>query len=163
MNGMILPAIVVLVPALAVAVLRSSGAMVFLSVCLGSVLATFVAGDASSILSSATPDSGATAMQWAQLGLLVIPVIATVVLTRKKAKGSKLVLGIITALAAGVLLALLAAPYMTEDMRSALTDNELWHQIENLQTAVVIGGAVLVLGNLFMTRYKPEPKEKKHK
>lgn len=162
MNGMILPAIFVLVPVLAVVVLRSSGTLVFLSVCLGSVLAQYVAGDASSIISSATPDSGEAAGQWAQFGLLLIPVVVTILFTRKKAKGSKLVIGAIAALAAGALLALLAAPLLPSAVQESLTSNDLWHQLDNLQTSIVIAGAVLVLGNLFMTRYKPEHKDKKH-
>lgn len=162
MDGMILPAAFVLIPVLVVVLLRSSGTLLFLSVCLGSVLATYVAGDASSIISSATPDTGETAMQWAQLGLLAIPVIATAVLTRKRATSSTLVIGILAAATAGALLMLLVTPFMTQTLQESLTSSELWVQLDNLQTSIVIAGALLVLGELFLTRHRHEGKKKEH-
>lgn len=159
---MIISAAFIVVPVLAAVVLRSSGTLMFLSVCLGSVLATHVAGDASSIISSATPDDGASAMQWAQLGLLVLPFVLTLLFTRKRASSSEMITGVFAAAAAGALLGLLAVPYMTETMSSTFTGSEVWHQIDNLQTSIVIAGSVLVLASFFMGRHKSHD-EKKHK
>lgn len=162
MDGLILPLVFILLPALLVLVLRSSGTLVFLSVCLGSVLATYVAGDASSVISSATPDDGSTALRWAQLGLVLAPVFLTIVLTRKKAKGGELVLGLLAAIAAGGLLMILATPFMPEILGDALLESELWATVDNLQTAVVIAGSALYMAGLFMARHDPDSKHKKH-
>ena len=107
MDAQIILAGFVIVPAVAVVLLRSNGILVFLSVCLGSVLAAYVAGDASSVISGARRSGALVTMQWTQLGLLVVPVLCTVLLTRKKLKGFKLLLGFVAAIAAGALLALL--------------------------------------------------------
>lgn len=162
MDGMILPAVVVLLPAVLVLLLGSNGGLVFLSVCLGSVLAMYVAGDASSVLSSATPDDGATTMQWAQLGLLLLPVIATIILTRKKAKGGTAIVGALAAVAAGGLLLLLGVPYLPSALQESFMAGELWNQLDNLQTSIVIAGALLVIGEMFMSRHRHEHKDKKH-
>ncbi len=153
----------VLLPPLATLLLRSNGVLVFLSVCLGSVLATYVAGDASSVISGASRSSVLATMQWTQLGLLVVPVMLTVLLSRKKLKGLKLLLGVLAAAAAGGLLALLAVPYMTATYQTAIKSTELWHELSNLETSLVIAGAAITILHLFMTRWKPESDKKKHK
>lgn len=162
MNVDILLGAFVLVP-LATFLLRSNGALVFLSVCLGSVLAIYVAGDASSVISGASRSSALATMQWVQLGLLVAPVILTILLTRKKLKGVKLILGTIAATAAGGLLALLAVPYLSSSVQANIHSSEVWHQLDNLQTAAVLTGAMLTILYFFMTRWKPEKEGKKHK
>ncbi len=152
----------VAVPPLVTVLLRSNGMLVFLSVCMGSVLATYVAGDASSVIYGASRSNVLTTMQWTQLGLLVIPVVLTLFLSRKKVKGLKLFLGVIAAAAAGGLLALLAVPYLSADQQSTIESTELWRELNNLETAAIITGASTTVLYFFMTRWKPES-EKKHK
>ena len=158
----ILAAFVVL-PPLATVLLRSNGILVFLSVCMGSVLATYVASDASSVISGASRSSVLTTMQWTQLGLLVAPVPFVLYFSRKKLKGLKLVLGTIAAAAGGALLGILGVPYMTAAQQTAIKSTELWRELNNLETAFVIAGASITILHIFMTRWKPEPDKKKHK
>lgn len=163
MDAQILVGLVVLVPFLAVLLLHASGVFTFLSLCLGSVLATYVAGDANTVLASARSGGGLATMQWVQLALLIAPMAAAILLTRKKSKGVKLVLSATLALIAGALLALLATPYFSRALQADVTATELWHQLDSLQTAIILSGTGLVLFNLFSTRWKPDKEGKKHK
>lgn len=163
MDAQILVGLLVLVPFLAVLLLHSSGVFTFLSLCLGSVLATYVAGDANTVLASARSGGGLATMQWVQLALLIAPMAAAILLTHKKSKGVKLVLSATLALIAGALLALLATPYFSRALQADVTATELWHQLDSLQTAIILSGTGLVLFNLFSTRWKPDKEGKKHK
>ncbi|QQS18802.1 hypothetical protein IPL68_01925 [Candidatus Saccharibacteria bacterium] len=73
MDAQLLLGLLMLAPALSVILLHASGVFTFLSLSLGSVLATYVAGDANTVLNSANNGGGLTTMQWVQLGLLVAP------------------------------------------------------------------------------------------
>jgi len=152
----------VLAPPVITLLLRSNGVLVFLSVCLGSVLATYVAGDASSVISGASRSGALVTMQWTQLGLLVVPVLCTVLLTRKKLKGFKLLLGFVAAIAAGALLALLGVQYLSSALQDSIYESTAWHELNNLETAVILTGATITFLYLLMTRWKPEG-DKKHK
>jgi len=152
----------VLAPPVITLLLRSNGVLVFLSVCLGSVLATYVAGDASSVISGASRSGALVTMQWTQLGLLVVPVLCTVLLKRKKLKGFKLLLGFVAAIAAGALLALLGVQYLSSALQDSIYESTAWHELNNLETAVILTGATITFLYLLMTRWKPEG-DKKHK
>ena len=152
----------VLAPPVITLLLRSNGVLVFLSVCLGSVLATYVAGDASSVISGASRSGALVTMQWTQLGLLVVPVLCTVLLTRKKLKVFKLLLGFVAAIAAGALLALLGVQYLSSALQDSIYESTAWHELNNLETAVILTGATITFLYLLMTRWKPEG-DKKHK
>jgi hypothetical protein len=163
-NADILLAVFVLTPFAISFLLRSSGALVFMSVCLGSILATYAASDASSVISGASRSGVLATMQWVQLALLAVPVVLTLLLTRKKVKGIKFILSSVTAALAGGLLALLAVPYMSASMQSTVHASQLWHQLDNLQTAIILAGSVLTTLYLFATRWQPEKDHtKKHK
>jgi zinc transporter ZupT len=162
MDAHIILAGFVIVPAVAVVLLRSNGILVFLSVCLGSVLAAYVAGDASSVISGASRSGALVTMQWTQLGLLVVPVLCTVLLTRKKLKGFKLLLGFVAAIAAGALLALLGMQYLSSALQESIYESTAWHELNNLETAVILTGATITFLYLLMTRWRPEG-DKKHK
>lgn len=157
----LLAGLVLAIPLVAL-VLRSNGILVFLSVCMGSILATYAAGDMSSVIADASRMSELATLQWTQLFLLGIPIVLTLLLSRKKLKGVKLGLGVLAAGAAGGLLALLMVPYLSISQQAAVRSTELWHELNNLETMFVIAGAALTVLYLFMTRWKPEG-EKKHK
>ena len=142
---------------------RSHGGLVFLSVCLGSVLATYVAGDASTIISGASRSSALATIQWTQIGLLFTPVVLTLLLARKKLKGLKLILGTFAAAAGGGLLALLLTPYLSQNLQQQIRREVLWHQLDSLQVAIIITGTLVTMLLLFIMRWKPDGDKKKHK
>lgn len=164
MDALIILGCLGLVPPIVTLLLRSNGVLVFLSVCLGSVLSTYLADDVGMVISGASRSSALNTMQWSQLGLLVLPVVLTIVLARKKLKGVKLLLGAIAAAAGGGLLALLAVPFLSRTLQDTIRKTDLWHQLDNAQSALLIVGVIVTLLLLFMTRTKPvEDKGKKHK
>lgn len=162
MAPLIILAAIALVPFVVTFLFRADGALVFLSVALGTVLATYVAGDTADVLTAANSGSTLAAMQWVQIVLLILPVALALLLTRKKTRGLKHILSSITALSAGAVLALLLVPYLSAPLQDQIRDTFLWREIDNLETALIIIGSVLVYTQLFMNRFKPEKGKKKH-
>ncbi|MCA9327148.1 hypothetical protein KDA14_01335, partial [Candidatus Saccharibacteria bacterium] len=89
MAPLIILAAIALVPFVVTFLFRADGAIVFLSVALGTVLATYVAGDTADVLTAASSGNDLAAMQWLQTALLVLPVVLALLLTRKKTRGFK--------------------------------------------------------------------------
>jgi membrane protease YdiL (CAAX protease family) len=166
MTPLIVLAALVLVPTLAILWLRVNGAIAFMSLALGSVLVTYTSSDVDGVLTSMS--SGSTRLtvnQWSQLGLLVVPLLLTILFTRGSVKKSAKKLGnVLPALAAGLLTALLVVPLLPTDLQRQIHSQTAWTQLNNLQTAVILGGATFSLVFLLFThRSKPAPEEGKKK
>jgi zinc transporter ZupT len=165
MTPLIVLAALVLVPLLAILVLRVNGAIAFMSLCLGSVLVTYTSTDVDGVLTSmSTGSTRLTVNQWSQLGLLVVPLLLTMLFTRGSVKGSKKVTNVLPALAAGLLTALLVVPLLPANLQHQIHDQTIWAQLNNAQTAVILGGAAFSLMFLLFThRTKPVHDEAKKK
>ncbi len=153
---------VVALPPVVSLVLRSNGVLVFLSVCMGSVLATHAASDMANVVSGFTQASLLGTLQWTSLGLLFTPVVCTVLFSRKKLQGGKLLLGFVAAAAGGVLLATVMVPYLSTSLQNTLQSTTVWHEVQNLEIPSVLAGSVTTLLYLFITRWKPMSDKKKH-
>ncbi len=161
MTYLIVLACLVLVPFVLIMGLRSHGSIVFLSICLGSVLATLVAPDVTDVVSAVTRGNTLVTLQWTQVGLLTAPFVLATLFTRGAIRGGKQLLNGINAFASGTLFALLLTPYLSPAWQSGIRAQALWHQLDNLQTAILIMGAAISLLFLLMTR--PHHKiDKKH-
>lgn len=148
---LVLSALVV-VPALAVISLRVNGAIAFMSLCLGSVLVTYAGGDVSSVALSFAPSNNTLTLgEWVRLVLLLVPFVLTVLFTHGSIKGNKKFTNVLPALATGMLCALLVVPLLAANVQRQIMDQELWRQLDNLQTAVLLGGAVFSLLFLLFT------------
>jgi hypothetical protein len=134
-----------LLPVLAIMLLRVNAAIAFMSLALGSVLVTYTSSDMDAIIGSFTAKGSASTHQWVQLGLLVVPFLLTILFTRKNVKGSKQALNALPALASGLLFALLVVPLLPKDVQQQIHAQSVWHQLSNLQTAVLLGGAAFTL------------------
>lgn len=155
-------ACLLILPFLAIVVLRANGAVAFLSVCLGSMLASLVAPDAADVITALTRGSELTTLQWVQVGLLLVPLVFAVLVTRGSVRGgSKQVLNILNALAASCLFAVLMVHYLPAGVQSGLQHGMAWRQLNNLETAVLITGTITSL--LFFWLSRPHGKsDKKH-
>lgn len=153
MTYLIVLAGLALVPVLAVLLLRVNGAIAFMSLCLGSVLVAYTAGDVTSMLTSlaASNSSLSVAGQWVRLGLLVVPFLLTVLFTRGSVKGAKGITNTLPALATGLLFALLAVPLLSSNLQRQIHSQPIWHQLSNAQTAIILGGALFSLVFLLFT------------
>lgn len=152
----------VILPFLLITILKANGAVAFLSVCLGSVLATIVAPDATDVITAVTRGSELTTLQWVQVALLAVPLLVSVVFTRGSVrKGSKLVLNWVNALATSCLFAVLMVHYLPSGAQTELQHVMLWRQLNNLETTVLIVGSITSL--LFFLLSRPHEKhDKKH-
>ena len=159
-------AALVLVPVLVVMLLRVNGAIAFMSLCLGSVLVTYTSGDITSVFGSfSASHNQLTTNQWVQLALLVVPFLLTLWFTRGNVKGGKGVINVIPAAATGTLFALLLVPLLPADTQHHIHKLSAWHQLDNAQTAVILGGTFFSLVFLLITHRKKHDEEgkKKHK
>lgn len=153
-----------LLPALVILFLRVNGAIAFMSLCLGSVLVTYVSGDVLSIFTSFSASKNPLgANQWVHLGLLVVPFLLTILFTRGSVSGAKKVTNFLPAVASGLLFTLLVVPLLSADLQRQIRHLPAWHQLDNLQTAVLLGGAAFSLVFLLFTHLKKHGNdEKKH-
>ena len=161
MTYLIILGCLVLLPFLFAMALHAHGSIVFLSLCLGSVLATLVAPDVTYVVSAITRGSTLATLQWAQIGLLTAPFVLAALFTRGTIRGGKQLFNFITILASGALFALLITPYLSSSWQAGITSQAVWHQLDSLQTAILIIGASMSLLFLLMTKPHHKP-EKKH-
>lgn len=152
----------ILLPLVLVLVLRAHGAIAFMSLCLGSVLATYAAPDMTDFLTQFAGSSQLLTEQWVQIGLLMLPLVLVLLFTRKAVSGSKQMLNFLPALATGLLLALLVIPLLPSDLQHGIEQYDAWQTLTNLRTAVLLGGAFFSLMSLLMTG-RPSKSEEKHK
>jgi len=152
------------VPLLVIVVLRVNAAIAFMSLALGSLLDTYVAPDINTMVGGFMAGKPLDKYQWVKLGLLVIPFLLAILFTRKNVKGSKQGLNLLPALASGLLFALLVVPLLPPDIQRHIHAQMLWKQLDNAQTAVVLGGAAFALLFLLLThRKRHDDEDKKHK
>jgi len=152
------------VPALAVLLLRVNGAIAFMSLCLGSVLVTYTASDVNTVLSSLMGKGPLYTDQWVQLGLLTVPFFLSLLFTKGSVKGAKAITNFLPAVASGLLCALLVVPLLNAAMQRQIHSVPIWHQLDNAQTAIIIGGALFsLLFLLFTHRHRGGEEEGKKK
>lgn len=152
-----------LLPALVIVLLRVNGAIAFMSLCLGSVLVSYVSDDVNDLASSFAAKGSLAVHQWLQLGLLVVPFLLTLLFTRGSVSGGKKLVNLLPALASGMLGALLIVPLLPAGLQRQIHHVSLWHQFDSLQTAVILGGAAFSLVFLLFThRKRHDEEDKKH-
>ena len=152
------------VPILLLLLLRSNGTVVFLSVCLGYLLAQFVSGDIVEGLSMFISLNSLVVGDYFQLLLLVLPVLLTLLFSRRSThKGLGKLVHILPGIAAGLLVGLLAVGFLPGALQVEVKQVEYWKVLNNLQTGIVLAGAFFGLLHLFLERPKHEHhKKSKH-
>lgn len=162
MTYLIILAALTLVPVLAIVFLRVNGAIAFMSLCLGSVLVSYTSPDVTAVFSSVSPQHTLSTNQWVQLALLVAPFLLTIMFTSKSVSGGKRLTNVLPALATGLLFALLLTPLLSTDLQRHIHSQAAWQQLDNAQTAIVLGGAVFSLVFLLFTHRTRGHDGKKH-
>jgi len=152
-------AAIVLGPLVLLMLLRVNAALVFLSLCLGSVLVQFVAGDAGDFLTSHADQvslpTAYTGANTVKLVLLLLPVVLTTIfMIRTVRDQSRLLLNLLPAAGVGLLGALLVIPLLPPGLSHSIVDSSLWTQIRNAQDLIVGGSAVVCLIVLWLLRPK---------
>ena len=156
-------AIAVGAPVLMFAFLRVNAAIVFLSLCLGSVLVSLVGTDADSLLSIFSGGLHDNNIALPLVFLFAPAILTTLIMIRTVKKGLPLLLNILPSAAFGVVGLLLVMPLCSAGVQGALTTTSAWHDLERLQTMVVILSAAVSLLFLWMQRPKSSSdSDKKH-
>jgi hypothetical protein len=166
MTHLVMLAALAVVPLLAILLLRVNGAIAFMSLCLGSVLVTYTSSDVTDVLGGFSASKNLSTNQWAQVVLLIAPFLLTVLFTRGSVKGAKSITNILPAAATGLLCALLVVPLLPAGLQGQLNTQTAWQQLNNAQTAIILGGALFSLTFLLFThrrKHEEEGKKRHHK
>ena len=170
MSPNLILAAIVIAPILVLMLLRINAALVFLSLCLGSVLVQFVAADTNSLLalfSAQAPNTDPPDNETLSLILLLAPAILTAVFMVKTVRNkSKLILNALPAAGVGLLGALLVVPLLPPNLADDIITSSMWSQVEKSQGFIVGLSATVCLLVLWLQRPKAghEGKHsKKHK
>ena len=154
---------VALLPALLVLLFRAHGAIAFMSLCLGSVLATYVAGDVTDFMTGIMSLDALGSGEWVKLALLVLPLLLSLLFTTRTVRGHQQLINVLPALAAGLLLVLLVEPLLPANVQEQIETNVIWDTLNNLQTAVLLAGAFFSQFFLLITGRPPKHSDKKEK
>ncbi len=161
-------ALVVLVPVIVLMSLRINATLVFLSLCLGSVLVQFVAPDADSFMalfSARVPKGIDTGNDTIKLILLLLPVALTAIFMIRTVKGyGRLALNALPAVGVGLLGSLLVVPLLPPGLSHNILNSALWSQVQHAQDLIVGTSALVCLLVLWLQRPKTGgAKHGKHK
>lgn len=149
----ILLAAIVLIPIIVCTVLRINAVMVFLSLCLGNILVTYVASDANSLLTLFAPGISNKVTSFIQLIVLLLPVVLTSVIMMLSINNrGKVIMNILPAVGVGYLSVLLIVPLLPPDIRSSVQSAHLWPEFVKLQSLVV--GITAVISLFFLWRQR---------
>jgi hypothetical protein len=159
MTYLLVLAAIALVPLVAILLLRVNAAIALMSLALGSVLVTYTSSDVHAVFGGFSASASFNKYNWIQLGLLIIPFVLTILFTRGSIKGSKQLFNALPALASGLLLAILVIPLLPADIQKQVHALTVWRQLDNLQTAVVLGGAAFSLLFLLVSHRKKHDEE----
>ena len=151
-------AAIVLAPVAILLFFRVNAALVFLSLCLGSVLVQFVAGDTSDLLyqhAEQVPQIANADNNTVKIVLLLLPTVLTAIFMIRTIHGTgSRLLNILPAIGVGLLGALLVVPLLPGDLSSNITDSSLWNQATNVQNIIIGASAVVCMIVLWMQRPK---------
>ena len=139
---------------------RSNGAVAFMGVALGVMLAGMVRGDVVDFIAGFTSFGRYATPQWVGLGLIALPPLIGLIVTRKSVRISRQVLNFFPALAASLLLALFIVPLLPTSSYKQIASLELWHKLTELQTLILLVGAALSFV-MFMFLRPPKKDEAK--
>src|SRR5262245_42361976 len=126
--------VALVLPPLLFLVLRVNAAMVFLSVCLGSVLVEHVATQAGDMLGLFTPNVSSVSRSTIELSFLLAPAVVTTIVTIFSVHGRlKVVLNAVPAAAASMLAVLLSVPLLSKGLMFALEKQPVWRLLWNAE------------------------------
>lgn len=161
MAPVVILGIIAAVPLVLILILRSNAAVVFFSLCAGSVLVSFVGSDASDAINKSI--SGANSGSFAKIALLLLPALLSLWFLRKSISPSKLIINTIAAVGAGVSAAVLLVPLLPGGVQFNIEQSQVWRQTSAYQGAVLAATTATAIISLWLTnRHKDDSKHKKH-
>jgi hypothetical protein len=150
---LVLIAAMVAVPIFILLALRINAAIVFLSLCLGSVLVQFIGNDTSSFINLFSTSK--LVMHYGASIFLLLPAVFTMLVMIGTVRGNfRMFLNILPAVAVGVVGLLLAEPFFTPGLRGAVSNTSAWHDIQKVNVLIVTASTVVSLLFLWLQRPK---------
>lgn len=163
MNPLIVMAIIVAVPTLAITLFRVKAALVFMALCTGSVLSLLVGDAAQDMVQTFSSSYNTTTESFILLALLLAPVLLTLLFLNRTVSGSKLLINIFPAFLTGVTALFLVVPLLPDGTKVGIYNTATWDQLVQYQ-AILIGVAVsFSLGQLWAGGNSARHKKSKHK
>lgn len=157
MNPLVFLAALALVPVVLLTVLRVNAAIVFLSLCLGSVLVRFAGSDASSFVNLMSTNKAVNSYV-IMIALLLIPAVFTMIIMIGTVRGTfGMMLNLLPAISVGLLTVLLVAPLLSAGLYGTIAGTSEWHYIMRAQVLVITLGSIVSL--LFLWTQRPKRSE----
>ena len=149
-------------PTLVFVFLRVNAAMVFLSVCLGSVLVDHVASEANTMMGLFSAHPSTVSQTTITLVVLFAPAVVTTIVTALSVHGKvKVVLNLVPAVAASMLLVLLSVPLLPKGVTFAFESQAAWRMLWNAEALVIGAGALVSLFFLWTQRHSMRHHDKR--
>ncbi len=142
------------VPVVLILFLKTNTAVVFFSLCAGSVLVNY---GAVSVLTfadsfSANPSAGLDGV--IRVGLLLLPAVFSTLLLRKSFPTSKIVLFAPPAVAVGLTGLLLAVPVLPGGIQHNVMQSNVWDQVNKFRDIIILGSFAVSLLALWAGKAK---------
>lgn len=155
----------VLIPAFLLFWFEINASIVFLSLCLGSVLMQFMSPDAHQFLalfSAHVPKGIDGGNSTVKVVLLLLPPVLTSLFMYRTVKGSYKYANILPAIGVGVLAALLITPLLSFHLSNTIISSKAWTTLKNNQGAIVGVSSLACLIVLGLQRPKTTHDKVKH-
>jgi hypothetical protein len=161
MNPLILMAIIAGVPALLIVVTRTKAVFAFMALCVGVVLSTYVGDAAMDMVQTFIRNYNTTSQAAIQIGLLLAPMLLTILFLSRTLSKSKLVINLFPAILTGVATLFLVVPLLSPGTRGAVYATSIWDQVSQYQAAFISAAALIGLAQLWASGHGAKVKDKK--
>lgn len=163
MNPLILLVLIGLVPVVMIVLFRVKAAFVFMSLAVGVILSNYVGDTALDMVQTFVRGYNATTQSVVQLGLMIVPVLLTLLFLNRSLSSSKTIINIFPALLTGVTILFLVVPLLPPGTANGVYGTSIWMQLNPYQAALISGGALISLVQLWASGQGSKEKGKKKK
>jgi hypothetical protein len=154
-------AILILLPIVLTIFLKSNAALAVLAVCTGYTLDNLAGSDLYNGMTNIKLNSLSNTD--VDLILLIAPVILTLVFTtRSWHTRTKMITQLVAAAAAGLMLAIIALPFISSVVDINFSSSNLWPVLQHIRAPVIIFGIIYSLILIWLAKNKVTDKKHKH-
>ncbi len=145
---------------LALLLLRTNVAIVFLSLCAGSVLLATTGANLSLVASSLSSGIDVST-NIARLLLLLVPMAVCAVLLRNHVSKGLLPLSLLIAICTALLTTIFVIPLLSDGIQSSISTTDTWSLLTQYQEPIVVVGLVTSILMISLTVRKPHDKHRR--
>jgi hypothetical protein len=143
MNPLVLLAILFVAPIVLILITKANAAIVFLALCAGFVLQTFIGDDALLLVQGLVNNYGPEFSQYVRLTVMWVPALLSLLFLHSSVNGGKNLINLFPAVTVGIASVFLTVPLLPDATKSQIYGTSVWGQLAEFQ-AILIGGSVLV-------------------